>query len=288
VRDWSAEHGLFSTLIGVLRHHAGEVQLLSHACVAIGNLAANHRGNQDQVGEVGGIEAVLDELRIHVAAPAVCYTASSAMHSALDNHEANSQRFRDCGGIALFEDIVVEHNDPKINQTVEAMLGVLRLDDPRLGHWCVFDELPEVAEKEMGTTGSLIGGFMKKLGGGPRHPKGAAKAAVEAALSTPWAFGLMAEDLRRDFIERMCTEVIHLSSIEAGGVMRFCTEGQVQPKTGALAMMAAMGGESMGDDDAESDVQTTHGWLLSVEHGECWITSADMPGTDGEPVAAGA
>ena len=47
--------GLFCTLIGVLKHHAGEVQLLSHACVAIGNLAANHRGNQEQVGEVGGI-----------------------------------------------------------------------------------------------------------------------------------------------------------------------------------------------------------------------------------------
>jgi hypothetical protein len=35
-----------SALTQVLRNHPGEVQLLSHACVAVGNLAANHKGNQ--------------------------------------------------------------------------------------------------------------------------------------------------------------------------------------------------------------------------------------------------
>jgi hypothetical protein len=69
-------------------------------------------------------EAVVEELRLHVAAPAVCYTASSALHSALDNHEVNSKRFRDCGGIALFEDIVVEHDDPKVSSCPNYSIGV--------------------------------------------------------------------------------------------------------------------------------------------------------------------
>jgi hypothetical protein len=109
---------------------------------------------QDLLGEVGGIEAVVDELRLHVAsssvcytasaalsdkcphwpigprvhAPQVCYTASAALHSALDGHAANSARFVECGGLALFEDIVSEHDDPKINVTVEKMMAALALD----------------------------------------------------------------------------------------------------------------------------------------------------------------
>eukprot|EP01050_Picozoa_sp_SAG11_P002299 SAG11_NODE_114_length_16040_cov_10.050875_11_plen_80_part_00 len=54
----SAEHNLFSTLIMVLRNHPGEVTLLSHACVAIGNLAANYRPNQDLLGAVRCMSAV--------------------------------------------------------------------------------------------------------------------------------------------------------------------------------------------------------------------------------------
>eukprot|EP01050_Picozoa_sp_SAG11_P002300 SAG11_NODE_114_length_16040_cov_10.050875_12_plen_224_part_00 len=67
----------------------------------------------------------MDELRLHVASSSVCYTASSALHSALDGHEANSARFVECGGLALFEDIVTEHDDEKINSTVEKMMSAL-------------------------------------------------------------------------------------------------------------------------------------------------------------------
>eukprot|EP01048_Picozoa_sp_COSAG05_P008238 COSAG05_NODE_619_length_8315_cov_5.484421_2_plen_644_part_00 len=281
VRDWSAEHGLFCTLIQVLKHHAGEVQLLSHACVAIGNLAANHRGNQDQVGEVGGIEAVVEELRLHVAAPAVCYTASSALHSALDNHEANSKRFRDCGGIALFEDIVVEHDDPKINQTVEDMMSVLMLDDHRMSRWCVFDELGEPTQTERNHDGSGILSFVKKFGG-PRRPKGLGKAEVKKALETPWAFGMMREDLRSEFIDWLCEDVIYLATIEANSTVCYCTETQVQPKTGVAAMMGCTE-----DDKVEEDVECVRGWLLGVENGECCISANNPPGEE-EVVETGA
>ena len=270
VRDWAAQHGLFETLVQVLKNHPGEVKLLSHACVAIGNLAANHRGNQDQVGEVGGIEAVVDELRLHIAASAVCYTASSALHSALDNHEENSKRFQQCGGIALFEDIVVEHGDPKINRTVEEMMSVLMLDEDDLRPKCIFDEILQPPAAQEG----LLGFMAKKLSG-PKRPKGASRTVLKQWLESSFAFGIMREELRTPLIETLCDEAIYLHTIEPDTQVRFCTEAQVPSKTGIMAMMGCMDEDEGADDLTE----TISGWPLVLDQGACAI-SLDVPEAD--------
>jgi hypothetical protein len=51
------------------------------------------------------------------------------------------------------------------------MMSVLMLDDTRFSRWCVFDEIVGDEPAVPLSTGLL--GFVKKLGGGPRRPKGA-------------------------------------------------------------------------------------------------------------------
>lgn len=189
----------------MLRNHPGEVHLLSHACVAIGNLAANYRPNQDLLGVAGGIEAVVDELRLHVASSSVCYTASAALHSALDGHPSNSAKFVECGGLALFEDIVVEHDDAKINATVEKMMSALSLADPRHRQlsWSIFDPIEQrpadwdklsaastaaapVADTQVAAAGAELGKLASKWFGlgGPKRPKGAVRTAIRQLLQS--------------------------------------------------------------------------------------------------------
>ena len=90
---------MFWFLTEALNMHCGEVQLVTHACVALGNLSAGSRENQDRVGKVGAVEAVVRALRRHMSSSSVCFTCCSMLYFALNGHPLNGIIFRDNGGV---------------------------------------------------------------------------------------------------------------------------------------------------------------------------------------------
>jgi hypothetical protein len=133
MKNRAGEAGVFGTVMDLIREHVGNVDILPHAFVAIGNLSANHAPNQAICGQAGVVELCLEMIPLHARPEMVgnnthstiVFTILSCLNAVMAEQSDNIGKFVDTGGVAIVQQATSVHKGPNIGKLVQyVMAGV--------------------------------------------------------------------------------------------------------------------------------------------------------------------